>query len=58
MFANFNKSHYLELLKPKKRTPKYIRLHTAVSFYLKKKNVITTHPSFKFMYCLVIDLID
>jgi hypothetical protein len=39
MFANFNKSHYLELLKLKKGKPKYICLHTAMSFFFKKNGI-------------------
>ena len=39
MFANFNTSHYLELLKPKKGKPKYICLHSAVSFFFKKNEM-------------------
>jgi len=37
MFTNFNKSHYLELLKPTRGKPKYICFHTAVSFFFKKE---------------------
>jgi hypothetical protein len=53
LFVNFNKSDDLKLLLPKKGKAEYIRLRTEMSF-LKKRNVISTFLSFKFIVFLLI----